>query len=133
MPKEHAEFKLRKPKDRDQQHSFVLFADIYTMKKSLLMIFVIIATAEICLAAPVANDVGKAGDYDFDRPEEDPSSFVYQEMILPDWKTLPKEWFGPGYVWDTKGFPRRAEKPRSQKEDTKSAATAPRKHKTQQV
>jgi hypothetical protein len=92
----------------------------------LHIILVVMASAGLCLAAPVDNDVGKVDDYDYGRPEGDPS-FLYQQMIWPDWHSLPKELFGPQYVWDTKGFPRRVEESQAQKEETNSVSISPKK------
>lgn len=88
---------------------------------------VIIACAGLCLAVPVPNDVSKADEYDYTYPEDD-ESFVYQQMISPDWHTLPKELFGAEYVWDTKGFPKRVE---NLQEKPHSSSTIPQKHNTQ--
>jgi hypothetical protein len=99
--------------------------------RSLPTVVVIIASAGLCLAAPVDNDVSKDDDYDYAYSEEvDPSS-IYQQMISPNWRTLPKELFGPEYVWDTKGFPRRVQKPEVLQEETPSSSTIPQKHNTQ--
>lgn len=95
------------------------------------MCLVTIATAGLCLAAPVDNDVSKDDDYNYGHSEEDPS-FIYQEMILPGRDTLPKEFFGPEYVWDTKGFPRRAEVSQSQV-DTGSVSSIRKNQKAQKL
>jgi hypothetical protein len=97
--------------------------------RSLLTI-VIIACAGLCLALPVPNDVSKADEYDYAYPEDD-ESFIYQQMISPNWQTLPKELFGAEYIWDTKGFPRRVEKTQVRQEESHSSSTIPQKQNTQ--
>ena len=93
--------------------------------RGLQIILVFVVTAELCLSAPVDNDVGKAEGYDYGDQEDDgeDSSFIYQRMVWPDWQTLPKEFFGPEYVWDTKGWPRRADKVKVRVEGTSDVST----------
>jgi hypothetical protein len=101
------------------------FSDFHIMR-SLPAIVVIIACAGLCLALPLPNDVSKADEYDYSYSEDDDESFIDQQMISPNWRTLPKELFGPEYVWDTKGFPRRVEKTQA-----RSSSTIPQKQNTQ--
>jgi hypothetical protein len=93
--------------------------------RGLHIILVFAVTAELCLSAPVDNEVGKADGYDYGDREDDgeDSSFIYQHMVWPDWKTLPKELFGPEYVWDTKGWPRRADKVQGRVEGKNDVST----------
>jgi hypothetical protein len=104
------------------------FSDFHIMR-SLQTIVVVIAGAGLCLAMPPPNDVSKTDDYD-DAYSEDDDSFIYQQMISPNWRTLPKELFGPDYVWDTKGFPTRVEKTQVRQEPH-SSSTIPQKQNTQ--
>lgn len=103
--------------------TLICFFSGFHIMRNLLITGVIVACAGLCLASPVPNDVSKADEYDYAYPEDD-QSFIYQQMISPRWQTLPKELFGPEYVWDTKGFPRRVEK-------TQSSSTIPQKQNTQ--
>jgi hypothetical protein len=96
------------------------------------IVVLITATAGLCLAAPVDNDVSE-DDYEYDHAVGDDSSSMYQHMIEPDWHTLPKEFFGPEYVWDTKGFPRRRGESQVRKEEASSVATLPKRHNKQKL
>jgi hypothetical protein len=84
----------------------------------------------LSLAAPVPNDVSRADEYDYAYPDGDDESIIYQHMISPNWRTLPKELFGPEYVWDTKGFPRRVEEPQVRLQQPRSSSTVPQKRNT---
>jgi hypothetical protein len=88
--------------------------------RRLQAIVVVIASAGLCLALPLPNDVSKTDEYD-DAYSEDDDSWIYQQMISPDWRTLPKELFGPDYVWDTKGFPTRVKKTQLRQEPHSSS------------
>ena len=92
--------------------------------RGLPIILVVMVTAELCLSAPVDNDVSKTHDYEYGDQEDEDPSFIYQRMVWPDWRTLPKEFFGPEYVWDTKGFPRRADKVQARIEGTSDVSEA---------
>jgi hypothetical protein len=93
--------------------------------RSLHIILVFVVIAELCLSAPVDNDVSKADGYDNGDQEDngDDSSLIYQRMVWPEWQTLPKKFFGPEYVWDTKGWPRRADKVQVRVEEPNDAST----------
>ena len=93
--------------------------------RALHIILVFVVAVELCLSAPVNNDIGKANGYDHDDEGDDgeDSSFIYQRMVWPDWQTLPKEFFGPEYVWDTKGLPRRADKVQVRVEGNNNVST----------
>lgn len=90
--------------------------------RGLHIILIVMVTAKLCLSAPVDNDVTNAHDYEYGGQEDD-ASLVYQRMVWPDWHTLPKEFFGPEYVWDTKGFPRRIDKVQDRIEGTNDVST----------
>jgi hypothetical protein len=82
----------------------------------------IIGSVALCLAAPVARDVSRGQDLDDAYPDANDESLIYQHMISPNWQTLPEELFGPEYVWDTKGFPRRVGKPQARQEESHSSS-----------
>jgi hypothetical protein len=90
-----------------------------------IAIAAIIACTGMSLAGPVPSDVSTAAEYDY--AESDDDSLIYQQMISPNWRTLPKELFGPEYVWDTKGFPRRVEEPQALLQESHSSSTVPQK------
>jgi len=93
--------------------------------RGLHVILVFVVTAELCLSAPVDNDVGMADGYGYDDQVGDgeDSSSIYQRIFWPDWQTLRTKFFGPQYAWDTKGWPRRADKVQVPVEGTNDVST----------
>lgn len=89
------------------------------MSSSLFML-VLLSTILLC-SARAANKTPEPKESALTKdPEND--NHMYQHMIFPaDERTLPAKYFGPDYIWDTKGFPRRVEEVEQDKKNKKKS------------
>ncbi|KAJ9577518.1 hypothetical protein L9F63_005891 [Diploptera punctata] len=82
------------------------------MMSAPVFVLVLLSTVLVCNARAANKPQDKKDMMSADHD-------MYQHMIFPDPKTLPAKYFGPDYVWDTKGFPRKVEEVEKPKDNKK--------------